>query len=116
LLDSQWRAAHQPTLAPMVIRAYRAAAMPDDALRVLHELEALDEREVVSAMTWFLAYYALDDAEKALDWLATAVRTHDTYGRYIPMLETRNDFTAPLWDDPRFQEARRDLGLADDAP
>ncbi|HEY7671552.1 MAG TPA: hypothetical protein VIC71_04985, partial [Gammaproteobacteria bacterium] len=100
LLDSQWRAAHQPTLAPMVIRAYRAAAMPDDALRVLHELEALDEREVVSAMTWFLAYYALDDAEKALDWLATAVRTHDTYGRYIPMLETRNDFTAPLWDDP----------------
>jgi TolB-like protein/lipoprotein NlpI len=113
LLDSQWRVAYQPSLAPFVIRAYRAAAMPDDALRVLHDLEALDEREVVSATTWFLVYHALDDEQKALDWLETAIRTHDTYGRFIPLLETRNDFTAPLWDDPRFQKARRDLGFGE---
>jgi TolB-like protein len=111
LLDNQWRVSRQPFFAPLLIRAYRAAAMPDDALRVLRDLETLDEREVVSAMTWFLAYHALNDIEKALDWLESAVRTHDTYGRFIQLLERRNDFSAPLWDDPRFQKARRDLGF-----
>jgi hypothetical protein len=64
-------------------------------------------------MTWFLAYHAIDDRGRALDWLETAVRTHDTYGRFVLRLRARNDFTASYWDDPRFQRVRKGLGFTD---
>jgi tetratricopeptide (TPR) repeat protein len=113
LLENLWRNDTRPAVVPGLIRAYQAAGMPDDASRILAELELLAQRQTVSAMTWFLAYHAIDDRSSALNWLETAVRTHDTYGRFMLALRTQNEFTASYWDDPRFQRIRKDLGFTD---
>jgi TolB-like protein/tetratricopeptide (TPR) repeat protein len=106
-----WRNDARPSFVPNLLRAYRAAGKEDDARRIFNELSAMSKTQPVSAMTWFLAYQAMDDRENAIEWFQKAVTTHDTYGFDLYFIRTRNAFTALMWDDPRFQAARNTLGF-----
>jgi hypothetical protein len=66
----------------------------------------------VSALSWFQAYLGIGQLEEALDWLHTAIDTHDTYGATIRLMAKERTFAA-LWTNPRFQEARRKVGFTD---
>lgn len=106
-----WRNDSRPSLAPILIRAYRAVGRRDDERRIFGELSTMAKTQPVSAMTWFLAYQAMEDRDNAVAWFQKAVDTHDTYGYELFWTRSRSEFTALIWDDPRFQEARKALGF-----
>jgi hypothetical protein len=58
-----------------------------------------------------MLYFGTQDLDKAYASLETAIRTHDTYGYVLHVnMRHRRPFNTN-WDDPRFQQARRDLKL-----
>jgi TolB-like protein/Tfp pilus assembly protein PilF len=108
---SQYQAAVRVSNGSSYARAALAAAYAlngqrTEAREVLKELEAEHTSKYVSPFRIALIHLALNEKERALDWLDTAFqeRNEITYLRAEPMLE-------PLRADSRFQELVRRVGL-----
>lgn len=101
-----------PAKTALLIYVYGSSGQAGDARRLFQTLETLAANEYISATSWFIAYRGIGDTEQALDWLHKAIDTHDTYGQLFRQMAKRR-FFPDLWDNPRFQEARRKVGYTD---
>lgn len=100
-----------PAKVASLINGYTATGQSNDARRLFEELKAMAVNVPVSATTWFTAYSGIGETEQALDWLHTAIDTRDVYGvTYRQMAKQR--YFPDLWDNPRFQDARRKVGFS----
>ncbi len=94
------------TLAPLAF-ALASAGRLAVAARTIEELKARSGKQRFPPSLFALAYAGLGDREKALQWLETAYREHDTqllWFRLEPQMDS-------LRADPRFQDVMRKMGL-----
>lgn len=101
-----------PSKVAGFIGYYRVMGCSGDARRLFEMLKDMAEKEYVSATTWFTGYRGIGEIEQALDWLHKAIDTRDVYGELYRMM-AKQRFFPDLWDNPRFQEARRKVGFTD---
>jgi TolB-like protein/tetratricopeptide (TPR) repeat protein len=100
-----------PSEAANLAGLYYEIGLTADAQRLVAYVEAEAARRPVSAQTLAVLYMRTRDLDKAYAWFDTAIRTHDTYGYALHLtMRLRRAFNQD-WDDPRYQEVRRDLGL-----
>jgi adenylate cyclase len=101
-----------PSWLARLIYAYGRAGSHDDAMRLFTQLRSQAESGPVSAMSWFMAYLGIGEIKQALDWLHQGIDAGDTYGWVMTLLAKRRTF-AFLWENRRFQDARRKVGFVD---
>jgi TolB-like protein/tetratricopeptide (TPR) repeat protein len=103
-----------PGAAADLAGLYAAIGLAADAQRLVAYVETESRRQPVSALTLALMYSGVRDLDNYYEWLDTAIRTRDTYGYMLHLsMRRQHVLNATAWLDPRFQKARRDLGLAD---
>jgi TolB-like protein/tetratricopeptide (TPR) repeat protein len=103
-----------PAAAADLAGLYASIGLAADAERLVAYVETESKRQPVSAQTLALMYSGVLDLDNYYEWLDTAIRTHDTYAYTLHLTMRRQHvLNAEAWADPRFQQARRDLGLAD---
>jgi TolB-like protein/Tfp pilus assembly protein PilF len=78
--------------------AYARRRQPDQARRVLGELDALTAQQYVPASAFAVVHAALGNRREALDWLDKAYEEHDFAMAQLAVAP----WFAPLRDDPRF--------------
>ena len=88
--------------------AYVRAGRRADAERLLSELEEGRTLRFVSPFALSMCALALDDTERALRWLDTAVLERDGWLGFVP----GNPHFAPLRSNPRFVEILRKANLS----
>ena len=93
-------------------RTYALAGRSADARRIMASLEAGTSRDV--AHPWFVAaaYTALDDHDKALDWLERAYDARILFLCNLARERAAGFDIARLRGQPRFQALLRRLNLA----
>ncbi len=87
--------------------AYGKAGNRQKALEYLKKLEAIAQREVVSPVYFTRISTALNDFDKAFDYLEKAYQEHDSSLLNIKTEESIRD----LHDDPRFNAILKKMGL-----
>jgi TolB-like protein/Tfp pilus assembly protein PilF len=101
-----------PAEAANLAGLYLAIGLTADAERLVAYVEGEAARRPVSAQTLSTLYMGVRDLDKAYAWLDTAIRAHDTHGYALHIsMRRRTALNSADWDDPRYQHARRDLGL-----
>jgi serine/threonine-protein kinase len=92
---------------PTIGRAMTYARMGrrDDALAVLHDVEALERRQWVEPSLIAVGYAALGDTDHTMQWLETAFRKKTASLRWL--LSWDCPWFKPVKDDPRFVELKR---------
>ena len=98
---------YNPWTIPDLAQALVAAGRDDEAIELVHELEARSERGYVSpgVMAWL--YSGLGQKDEAFEWLETAYeeRTWE-----VVQLRVDKHFD-PIRDDPRFQDIVRRMNF-----
>jgi len=87
--------------------AYAVSGKPNEARRVLSELQQLSKRRYVFAADVALVHIGLSDKDQAFACLEKAY--HDRDPR-LPFLRVLPEYD-PLRSDPRFQDLVRRIGL-----
>ncbi len=77
----------------------------DDALRIIHELEARERRQWVDPDFIAMAYAGIGDADHTMEWLETAFRKKTFPLRVF--MNWDNPFLRSVRDDPRFIDLKR---------
>jgi len=119
LRHSERLGADNPPLVLIAETAYGYAQLGrrEDVVRRFNELEAIPPDTQVGAGSWALAYLALGEYDKVLDWLRVAVEKIDNRepdeGFYNLMFIKSNIYFDPILDEPRFQELLSRIGSAD---
>ena len=102
------RAGATPQVLSSLGHTYAAAGRPDEALRMLKELERTSAREYVSPLYFAILYAGLGDRNHALEQLERAT---DERAGWLINLAVEPRFVA-LRAEPRYQELLRRVGLA----
>ena len=89
-------------------RDYVLVGKPDEARRVLAEMDRLAQTQYVSPYDRAVIYAALDDKDQAFAWLNKA---YDDQSEWIGWLQADYRFDS-LRGDPRFDELSRRVGQA----
>lgn len=87
--------------------AYMRSGRRAHAERLLAELEEKRRQQYLSPFAIALSALALDDTERALRWLDTAVEDHDGWIGFVP----GNPYLERLRSNPRFQEIMKRANL-----
>jgi len=94
---------------PQLAVGYAMAGRREDAERLFGVLEERSQRSPVGEAVWALAYIALDDYERALQHLETAMATPSS-ASYTSLVEIKgNPWGNPVLDEPRFKEVLADF-------
>jgi tetratricopeptide (TPR) repeat protein len=88
-------------------RLYAAAGRTDDALKIIDELREMSKQRYISAYALGLIYAALDEIDRAFDYLEAAYA--ERAGDLIFL--KADPWLSPLRSDPRFQDLLRRVGL-----
>ena len=84
----------------------------EDAMRYFREVETLAADYNVGSATWALAYLAIGDQEKSLQWLTRAAENRmPDEGFSVMWLIRRNLLTDPILEQPEFVDVRSRLGF-----
>jgi serine/threonine-protein kinase len=96
------------TMRGWVAREKALAGKPEEARKILAELQGLSKQQYVSPYMIAIIYAALGDREQAFEWLE---RVYEDRSYYVVWLKVD-----PIWDtslaDPRFQDLLRRVGLS----
>ncbi len=99
----------------MRAHSYRELGLDDDAMRVFEEFKTWASDNPAGAGDWAVAYLAIGDAERALEWLnraADKVRANELdEGFWNLGLIRSNAFDDPILERPEFVEVRARLGF-----
>jgi tetratricopeptide (TPR) repeat protein len=95
------------SVAADLIYAYRTAGRKTDAARLIAELEAKSGKEYVSNTDFAMAYGAIGDREKAIEYLEKAFSERSSQLR-LNMKEPHFD---DIRSDPRFANFLKKLGI-----
>jgi tetratricopeptide (TPR) repeat protein len=95
---------------PRIALGYARAGYADEAQRMFAEVERLNEESPLGDAAWAIAYIAVNDYERALVRLNSAIDTRRPID-FVVLAEIKtNLFQDPILDtDPRFLEARSKL-------
>jgi len=96
-----------PMLVASLGHAYASARKIEEARKILAELTELSQQRRVSPYDFAVLYTALNDKEKAFEWLEKAYEERNEYTSFLAV-EPRFE---PLRSDPRFEDLLRRIGL-----
>ena len=100
-------------LLPEIAQAYALIGRDDDARRLFDEVSAVAVDREIGAGTWALAYLAIRDREKTLEWLEVGARKAESHepdpGFFALMFIRTNVLGDPLLDEPEFVALRNRL-------
>ena len=96
-----------PTLAAHLARGYAAAGKRTEALNIISQLGQLSKGRYVSPYVIAQVYTALDDPDRAFQWLEKAYQERDSD---LDELKTEPGFDS-LRPDPRFQDLLRHMNF-----
>ena len=101
------------SLLPEIAQAYAIIGRDDDARRLFDEVSAVAVDREIGAGTWALAYLAIRDREKTLEWLEVGARKAESHepdpGFFALMFIRTNVLGDPLLDEPEFVALRNRL-------
>ncbi len=101
------------SLLPEIAQAYALIGRDDDARRLFDEVSAVAVDREIGAGTWALAYLAIRDREKTLEWLEVGARKAESHepdpGFFALMFIRTNVLGDPLLDEPEFVALRNRL-------
>lgn len=96
-----------PVAQAYLARFYAVSGRRDEALKIVAGLEKLSTKQYVSATDLAAVYTALNDKDKAFEWLNKA---YDNRSGFLPYLRVDRAYD-PLRGDPRFSELLKQLNL-----
>jgi Flp pilus assembly protein TadD len=98
---------------PELAYTYARLGAIDDARRIFNEIERVAGDRDVGAGTWAMAYLAIGDEDRAVEWLETAIakaEAHEIDQGLFNLLNIRMNMTGdPLLEEPRFVALRNRL-------
>ena len=86
---------------------FAVAGMPDDARRIIADLEALSKDSYVSPFHVATVYAGLNEPDLMFEWLE---RAYQVRARSLAWLQVANEMR-PFHDDPRFQDLLNRIGI-----
>jgi len=89
--------------------AYAKAGRPDDANKIVQELQTRSKSEYVSPYYFSLLYAGMNDRNKAFEYLEQAIIERQSQLVYLKVEPLFDD----LHSDPRFDELVRKIGIPD---
>lgn len=105
--DKSYALSKDPRLLMLYSVTYSRMGKPAEALKKVKELEKISREKYVSPYYFALAYTALNDKDKAFEWLEKALAVREgrmTLIKTDPLLESLNS-------DPRFSDLLKRVGL-----
>jgi TolB-like protein/Flp pilus assembly protein TadD len=97
-----------PAALGSLSRAYGCAGMLPEVQKIIDQLQAVAATKKVAAASLAVAHLSIGNKDAALDWLARAV---DNRSSWLIVLDAE-PWWDPLRSDPRFQEIRKQIGIA----
>jgi DNA-binding winged helix-turn-helix (wHTH) protein/Flp pilus assembly protein TadD len=91
---------------------YRRLGNHEDAMKYFREVEAMAANYNVGSATWALAYLAIGDQDKSLEWLTRAAENRmPDEGFSVMWLIRRNLLEDPILEQTEFADVRSRLGF-----
>ena len=91
----------------MTITTFAVAEMPDEARRIIAELEVLSKDFYISPFHVATVYAGLNEADLMFEWLE---RTYQVRARSLEWLQITK-VMEPFHEDTRFQDLLRCIGI-----
>lgn len=105
--DKSYALSKDPRILMLYSVTFSRMNRRNDAVKKIKELEKISQEKYVSPYYFALAYTALDDKDKAFEWLEKALAVREgrmTLIKTDPLLDS-------LQSDPRFQDFLKRVGL-----
>ena len=87
--------------------AYAVAGQPEEAVRVLDNLQVTDQERYVPAYNFAVVYTGLGDFDQAFEWFDHALKERSGFMPFLKVEPTVDG----LRGDPRFQDLLNKIGL-----
>jgi Flp pilus assembly protein TadD len=98
---------------PELAYSYARLGYREDAQRIFNEIEAIAAGRDVGAGTWALAYLAIGDVDRAVEWIETGIakaQAHEIDEGFYSLMNFKMNVTGdPLLEEPRFVDLRNRL-------